>query len=432
MNIHTSYRCLIFFLTIATLVSCMPSEEIPMISWDHPDDDSFVEFTPEREAFVETSSPGVVGGILVLRLPGGHTFTEGVENRITFQNVPAGLKPDVKRNQTSDTLFIRLSGVAEHHSHMHSRDDISLYFSHDDIHPQRNRSIEIDGIKVLFHDVPVVWKSPVTSEEYLLVFNDEFNRDTIDTHRWRYRADGFARITRTIEYDGRPIDIVVVDEASFIDDNNMVLKVYKEDAYPDQVFTGGLHTHDRFMPRFGYFETRATFREVTGFGHWPAFWVHYFYRDRHVQGTEIDIFEYIAAENRIYQTIHWHTPGEHYRSSENFVLEDLDEYHIFGLEWTPDELIFYVNGEVTKHLKKSDNERYVPNSYQMVFFSMSAGVWGGNVADPSNELPASSRFDYCRVYQRPGDYSYYYYPENGPDNNRRHVHLKAENRRTLY
>lgn len=253
----------------------MPTEMVPLTSWDHPGDDSFVEFTPEREAFVETSSPGVVGGVLVL-------------------------------------------------------------------------------------------------------------------------------------------------------------KVYKDEDYPDQVFIGGLHTHDRFMPRFGYFETRATFRDVTGFGHWPAFWVHYFYKDRYIQGTEIDIFEYIAAENRIYQTIHWHTPGEHYRSSENFVLEDLDEYHVFGLEWTPDELIFFVNGEVTKHLKKSDNERYVPNTYQMVFFSMSAGVWGGNVADPSNELPASSRFDYCRVYQRPGDYSYYYYPENGPDNNRRRVHIKAENRRTLY
>jgi beta-glucanase (GH16 family) len=99
--------------------------------------------------------------------------------------------------------------------------------------------------------------------------------------------------------------------------------------------------------------------------------------------------------------------GEHLRSSENFVLNELGEFHKFGLEWTPDELIFYVDDTVTRHLNNSENERSVPDAYQMVFYSMSAGTWGGNVADPTNSLPARSEFDYCRVYQTKDQDAFY-------------------------
>jgi hypothetical protein len=62
---------------------------------------------------------------------------------------------------------------------------------------------------------------------------------------------------------------------------------------------------------------------------------------------------------------------------------------------------------MTGRLSKKDNPKYVPSAYQMVFFSMSSGTWGGNVADTSNRLPAYSRFDYCRVYQTGKEDAYY-------------------------
>lgn len=70
---------------------------------------------------------------------------------------------------------------------------------------------------------------------------------------------------------------------------------------------------------------------------------------------------------------------------------------------------FYVDREITRQLSKKDNNKYVPSAYQMVYFSMSAGTWGGNVAQSGNSLPAYSYFDYCRVYQTDNENAYYFF-----------------------
>ena len=47
----------------------------------------------------------------------------------------------------------------------------------------------------------------------------------------------------------------------------------------------------------------------------------------------------------------------------------------------------------------------------MIYFSCSAGTWGGNVAMEKNNLPSYVYFDYCRVYQEAGQDAYYLYDD---------------------
>lgn len=394
------------FYVALTCLACSKNEIQIIEEWDDTTNDSYIEFYEDSEAFIETNEAGVVGGKLFIQLSENQFFVDGVEENVVFNNFLNDLEPVVIVNDTKNRLQISISGRTVEHAEKNSIYNISIRIPEIYISGKNKEEVELQNVKILFHDVACTWKSPITSNEYLLVFNDEFNGSEIDRNRWKFRA-GTAKITRTIQYNNEDYDIVVEDEASVLEDGNMVLKVYKKDDEPNKIFTGGILTLDKFMPRYGYYETMVSFKDCNGFGHWPAFWLHFSGEDKNTTGTEIDIFEYINNSQTIFQTLHWYIGNEHLSSSENFVLNKLDEYHKFGLEWTPEELIFYVDGKVTRHLKNSEIQRYVPDAYQMVYYSMSAGIWGGNVADPSNKLPASSKFDYCRVYQSTGHDAFY-------------------------
>jgi len=396
----------IIILLLFLHAGCEKEDQI-MWSWNHSDNDPFLDLPFDEQAFIETNTPGVIGGELLINLPKGIEFTEGIEPKVQLLNLPEGLIPEIKVNSTRDELRITLTDTAKHHDADDSIDNLTIIIDPASVNNVLDTGkLTKSGIRILYHDLPVRWISPMTSREYLLVFNDEFEEKEISMARWGYRKD-IGEITRTITYNNSPVDIVVENEASVLENGNLVLFVYRKAGISNKVFTGGILTLDSFLPRYGYFETTFNAKDCNGFGHWPAFWLHFQWKDKNTIGTEIDILEYISSQNTIYQTLHWYINDEHFSSSENFLLDNPDEYHVFGLEWTPEELIFYVDGELKRHLLKTEESKYVPLAYQMVFYSMSAGTWGGNVADPSNELPAYSRFGYCRVYQEPDQEAYY-------------------------
>lgn len=73
---------------------------------------------------------------------------------------------------------------------------------------------------------------------------------------------------------------------------------------------------------------------------------------------------------------------EHRSSTKYFVLDEAQsKEHTFAVEWTPEELIFYTDGKVTRRVNRKDDPKQVPSAYQMVYFSCSAGEWGGNVME---------------------------------------------------
>ena len=93
---------------------------------------------------------------------------------------------------------------------------------------------------------------------------------------------------------------------------------------------------------------------------------------------------------------------EHRSSTEYFVLDEAQsKEHTFAVEWTPEELIFYTDGKVTRRVNRKDDPKQVPSAYQMVYFSCSAGE------------PAYVYFDYCRCYQESDQDAIYTVKGNG-------------------
>ena len=72
-----------------------------------------------------------------------------------------------------------------------------------------------------------------------------------------------------------------------------------------------------------------------------------------------------------------------------------DEYHVFGIDWTPNALIWRVDGvEVWRVLD------YVPQVPMYLLLNLAVGGdWPGS-PDNSTVFPARYSVDYCRVWER--------------------------------
>lgn len=386
--------------------------------WDYTaEEDAFVDMTGGRKSgFLETNTPGVYGGRLVVELPEGMSFKQdgvpallisGNDGGVAFRVEAAGRRAVLSLEDPSvgtapvQALEVRLNPKA--------------------IRGKLGRGADA-GCSVCFHrsGIPSVFRSPVTGRTYSLVFNDEFDDGEIDPLKWDTRSN-VNPFTRRGVWQGAPYYVLCHDEWTKELDGELRLEVSKYPTQSNVVMTGGILSLGRFMTRYGYYETKVSFRECTGEGYWPAFWIHYDAADKYGEGTEIDVFEYIPRDDQIFQTLHWFErqaktmedneiqhialdydanklKDEHRSSTKYFTLEEArSREHTFAVEWTPDELIFYTDGQVTRRVSKKEHPEEVPSAYQMVYFSCSAGEWGGNVMN--NEQAAYVYFDYCRCYQ---------------------------------
>ena len=222
------------------------------------------------------------------------------------------------------------------------------------------------------------------SEQYTLVWADEFDGDTLDLKKWGYRNLGPRRLAVNVK------DCVSLDGKG-----NLLLTTRRNG---DRIETAMIGTAGRFEPTYGYFECRVEFQDQPG--QWSAFWLQSptigKVGDPRVNGTEIDIFEYLVRyPTKMHHNLHWDGYGEaHKNEGMRPVIEDLaDGFHTIGLLWTPDEYVFYVDGKETWRTKTAVSRRS-----QYIILSMEVDKWGGSIDDA--RLPDAVRFDYVRVYQK--------------------------------
>ena len=71
-----------------------------------------------------------------------------------------------------------------------------------------------------------------------------------------------------------------------------------------------------------------------------------------------------------------------------------DTFHVYGFDWQPDTLRWYVDGVLVRESK--NNHFFFP--MQVVFDSEAMWQWFGVVDDA--DLPSTFRVDYVKVWQR--------------------------------
>ena len=266
----------------------------------------------------------------------------------------------------------------------------------------------VNALLLLFH-VSDIKKATNTIDlsNYELTFSDEFDGDALDSAKWRAH-NGFG-VRKGGYWSG--------GQAS-VEDGNLVIRTqYKADGeFGPGWYTCGLSTKDRFEQTYGYFECRCILPK--GEGLWSAFWMNNKSAtqesDDATQGAELDIMEspfwHLGGTKswKITQNIHYsgYDLKTKYHNVDICQLDNdpYENYNTYGLLWTPDEYIFYVNG---KEIARSD---YGGVSTQPEFLIVSCEVdggsatptfgWSGNIENNDKAtFCAEFKVDYVRAYR---------------------------------
>jgi len=265
-------------------------------------------------------------------------------------------------------------------------------------------------IKV-YEELPQVSQEDVTElEGYTLLWNDEFNGDSLNEEIWRYELHQPGWVNAELQEYTDSTDNI------FVKDGRLIIKALKtqNNAGKDYFTSGKITTRGKRDFMYGKVIARA--KVPAGQGLWPAFWMLPSKDSVYgswPKGGEIDIMEILGHQTDMtHATIHYGEPHEQQQGT--YVLEEgsfSDTFHEFSVEWEPEEMRFYVD-DVLIHTVNEwfSNYPYVsekefPAPFDQDFYVQLnlavGGTWPGNPDETTDFDYAEFEVDYVRVYQKP-------------------------------
>ncbi len=254
-----------------------------------------------------------------------------------------------------------------------------------------------------------------------LVFNDEFDGDSLDRSKWinyyPYTASGNdqCEFCRTHGDEGA----VFTDTNLEVSNGTLKLIARRQTATwfsATRDYTSGLiHSTYNYKFMYGKFETRCKIPSGKGLG--SAFWMF------GGTGTEIDVFEIHGDKpnHHAMGIIKWH--DQDFFARHDCAIDGIDfslDFHVYSIEWDPFFITFYVDGEqvfLTSRFYTIAGTQVTwccvePGVYNVlpafpsgeddhvnVIASLGVGAHG-NAPDNNTIIPAIFEIDYIRVYQR--------------------------------
>ena len=242
---------------------------------------------------------------------------------------------------------------------------------------------------------------PPDPEGRRLLWHDEFDGDALDTRIWqkcKQYKDAWNRYMSDRE------DLVQVRDGTLV-----MSGVANSDtnADPRPFLTGGVRSNGKGLMQLGKAEMRVRFEDQKGA--WPALWMLGDVPDaqgrRWPWNGEIDIVERLNSDPFMYQTVHtgWTYVHKHKDDPPHAAFKvpiRQGGWNVYGLEITPDALIWYVNGTETfryPRTQESGSEQWpfvVPMHFLMDM--QLGGNWAGEV--DASTLPVRMYVDWIRVW----------------------------------
>ncbi|MBR5256606.1 MAG: family 16 glycosylhydrolase [Bacteroidales bacterium] len=252
-------------------------------------------------------------------------------------------------------------------------------------------------------DVPKPTPEMVIPDGYVLDWNDEFDQEdgsSPDTRLWRFENKPAGWVNHELQtYAGIGRNGV---KTAFIEGGALNIRASKEGK---DIISARMYSQKSWT--YGYME--AAIWLPKGKGTWPAFWMMPDDFSRGWPGCgEIDIMEEVGYHaNYTSSSIHcmkyYHSIGTQ-KTHEQYTAGAEDGYHVYAVEWTPDALVFYVDGKrhFTFNNDKAGNDDTWPfnKNFYLILNLAWGGDWGGSQGVDETALPCTMKVDYVRVFKK--------------------------------
>jgi hypothetical protein len=219
-----------------------------------------------------------------------------------------------------------------------------------------------------------------------LVFDSEFNGNTLDQTQWSTGVDGASGITDGYDYtiEQECYDPAQVGLSAGVLELTAIAKT--ESCPPISgtlpYVSGTVTTYGHFSYTYGYAEAEIWLPGTTDLADWPAFWELGQLYD--VPKGEIDIVESLAGQ--ACATFHNGSASPSFCSTGNFT----GGWHTFAADWEPGVVNYYYDG--TKILSVTSGVTSYP-MYLVLDLALSTKITSPDTT------PATMQVNYVRVWQ---------------------------------
>lgn len=241
--------------------------------------------------------------------------------------------------------------------------------------------------------------SPDTVDvRWALIWQDEFPEDGApDSSKWSFTGRGSSPWNCYCADD--PATAVVRNGRLYL---SGIVSRQAADTAP--YLTGCIETKHKFSFKYGKVEVRAKVPKAQG--SWPAIWL---MPEESVYGGwprsgEIDVMEHLNHDSIFYQTVHSgytyiekHTQNPPHGGKAPL---DRDAFNVYGMEWYPDRMDFFINGIKTFTYPKLQDGPASQWPFDQPFYlilDQALGGWPGEIKN--EDLPATMIVDWVKVYR---------------------------------
>ncbi|QED46832.1 glycoside hydrolase family 16 protein [Cytobacillus dafuensis] len=227
----------------------------------------------------------------------------------------------------------------------------------------------------------------VSHNGWELVWEEDFEGFHLDQSKWNIEEWAAEKNNELQFYSHQNLNV----EKGFLN------IISKEEEKGDRKYTSGaIHSKDKFSFLYGKVEMRA--KLPSGQGVFPAFWM--MPNADHIWLPEIDIMEMLGHKpEEIWMVMHWQGEDRSLKSlSSNYIGEDYSNgFHVFGIEWTPKEIIWIIDG-----VERFRVDHHIPQEEMYLYLNTAVGGdWPGS-PDHTTQFPVLFQVDYVKVYQQTG------------------------------
>lgn len=242
------------------------------------------------------------------------------------------------------------------------------------------------------------------SKELHLAFEDEFEGNLINDKYWSLQTgDGCPDLcgwgnNELQYYTDHPSNVR-------IEGGLLIMEALNTPTNGYEYSSAKLVSKSKLDIKYGRIEMRAKLPK--GKGTWMAFWMLPTKENlRWPLDGEIDIVEHVGYNpGMIYGAIHTGKYNGMYGNHkvDSISIKNIDkEFHEYALEWTENELKWFVDGHMYYVLEKTEEEMeawpFDQYDYHLILNLAIGGNWGGKHGVDNDVFPQKMEIDYIKYY----------------------------------